>query len=182
MCALLAAGSVLAFGAPAAWLDWQPALAWGQPWRWVSAAWVHWSPLHLVANLAGIGVVAWLGSAARLPPAAALAFAGAWPLTHGGLLAQPALAHYGGASGVLHAAVAVAACWLVVKERGRVRWLGAFIGAGLVAKLALEAPWGDTLVRAPGWDIAISPWAHASGAVMGGLSAALVLALRRHRA
>jgi hypothetical protein len=139
--------------------------------------------LHLVANLVGIGVVAWLGHAARLPAAAAAAWALAWPLTHAGLLAQPALAHYGGASGVLHAAVAVAACWLGARgERGRVRLIGALIGGGLLLKLVLEAPWGAPLARPSGWDIAISPWAHASGAAMGALCAALVLTLSWARA
>ena len=42
--ALLAGGSVLAYGLPAAMLDWQPALVWREPWRAWTAVFVHWSP------------------------------------------------------------------------------------------------------------------------------------------
>ena len=116
--AVAAAGAVLAWGLPATWLDWQPQRASSQPWRAWSAAWVHWSPLHLAANLAGVAVLAALGWVAQLPRAAALAWAGAWPLTQLGLALRPDLAHYGGLSGVLHAGVAVAALWLVLGGPG----------------------------------------------------------------
>lgn len=176
VCAVLALGSAVAWWLPAAALDWQPQLAAAQPWRLVSAAWVHWSPLHLAANLAAVVVVAALGHAGRLPAAAALAWLLAWPATHAGLWAQPALAHYGGASGVLHAAVAVAACWLVVRGGGgRARWIGAAIAIGLVAKVLLEQPWRGPLARGAGWDIAIAPLAHASGVLAGFAMAGLVL-------
>ena len=187
VCGMLAAGSVIAWWLPTPWLDWQPALAWAEPWRWVSAAWVHWSPLHLGANLLAVAVVAALGGVARLPAAAALAVVLAWPLTHLGLLMQPALAHYGGASGVVHAAVAAAACWLVAggfshKEgRGgaRTRTIGVAIAAGLAVKVLLEAPWAGPLAYPRGWDIATAPLAHASGALAGAVcSIAVGLGLR----
>jgi rhomboid family GlyGly-CTERM serine protease len=180
LCGVLALGSLAAWWLPAAWLDWQPALAWGQPWRWVTAAWVHWSTQHLAANLAGLVVLAGLGVAARLPPVAALAAALAWPLTHLGLLAQPGLAHYGGASGVLHAAVAVAACWLVVCGRGRARAVGGAIAVGLLLKVVSERPWGGPLARPQGWDIALAPLAHASGAVAGAACALLCALVAKH--
>lgn len=183
MAAVLAGGSVLALLAPSPWLDWQPARWPAEPWRAFSAALVHWSLFHLLANLLGAAVVAALGLAARLPRAATLAWAAAWPLTHLGLLLQPALAHYGGLSGVLHAGVAVAALWLVVQAGGRRRVLGGAIGAGLVVKLLLEAPWGPPLRPAQGllqggWDIATAPLAHATGAAAGLLCAAAALAWR----
>ncbi|MFO1268447.1 MAG: hypothetical protein U1F67_17790 [Rubrivivax sp.] len=144
----------------------QPARALDDPWRFVTAAWVHWHEWHLAANLAGCAVVAWLGVAARLPNAAAWAFAAAWPLTHAGLLLQPALAHYGGASGVLHAAVAVGACWLMAEGRGgevasssggrRARFIGIAIAGGLVAKVLLEKPWSGPLEAEPAWGIAVA--------------------------
>src|SRR5574343_827235 len=99
-------------GAALAVLGWSPSLAWEEPWRWWSAAWVHLSPRHLAANLVGLALVALLGTAVRAGWRAAAAWALAWPLTHGLLLAQPALARYGGLSGVLHAGVAVAALHL----------------------------------------------------------------------
>ena len=181
LCGVLAGGSVLAWWAPAALLDWQPSLAAGEPWRFVTAAWVHWSTWHLAANLAGIAVVALLGEMARLRWPAALALALAWPLTHAGLAWQPALAHYGGASGVLHAAVAVAACWLMLDRGGdaakRARAIGAAIAAGLTLKVLLEEPWAGPLAPSPAWDIAVAPLAHASGALAGAVLALAAWAL-----
>jgi rhomboid family GlyGly-CTERM serine protease len=169
-----AAGSLLAWLAPANALDWQPALAATEPWRWITAAFVHWSPLHLAANLAGAAVLAAFGWAAALPARAALAWALAWPLTHGVLLLQPALAHYGGLSGVLHAGVAVGAAGLVLERTGRARTIGAAVMAGLLLKIVLERPWAGPLAHPPGWDIAVAPLAHAGGAAAGLLCAGLV--------
>lgn len=80
-------------------------------WQLITAAWVHGSALHLAANLAGTVVVALLGmTLLREPPAArqaALAWLLAWPLTHAGLWLDERLLFYAGASGVLHAGVAV---------------------------------------------------------------------------
>lgn len=163
----LALGSLAAWLAPALALDWQPARALDQPWRWWSAAFVHWSVLHLLANLAGLAAVAALGHAAGAPAPVALAWALAWPLTHLALLAEPALAHYGGLSGVLHAGVAAAASWLLWSARGRRRAVGAALAAGLLAKVVLEAPWAGPLAVGGGWDIAVAPLAHAAGALAG---------------
>jgi hypothetical protein len=80
---------------------------------------------------------------------------------------RPELAHFGGLSGVLHAGVAVVVVWLVVRTRGRPRMLGAAIGLGLLAKILLETPWGPTLRHGNGWDIAVAPLAHATGALAG---------------
>jgi rhomboid family GlyGly-CTERM serine protease len=160
-------------------LAWVPALAWSEPWRWWSAAWVHLSTRHLLANLAGAALVLLLGWVARLPREAAWAWALAWPLTHLGLLAEPELLRYGGLSGVLHAGVAVAAVALVREApQRRERVLGALLLAGLCAKVLGERAWAHTLVTPPGWDIAVAPLAHASGTVCGAL-AALVLVRSR---
>ncbi len=169
--ALAALQAGAAPGAAAAMLRWQPELAWSQPWRLVSAAWVHLSPLHLTANLVGTLAVAALGVAAGCGARAALAWALAWPLTHLALLAQPALTSYGGLSGVLHAAVAVAVLQLLRAERGGRQAIGAALAAGLLVKLLSEAPWQAPLRQVPGWDIAIAPAAHSAGAVLGGLCA-----------
>lgn len=179
LCAAGAALSVAAWFVPAAWIDWQPELAVAEPWRAASAAFVHWSGWHLTANLTGCAVVAALGAAARLPAAAAWAWLAAWPLTHFGLLLRPELAHYGGLSGVLHAGVAVAAIWVVVRGSGRHRVVGAAIAVGLVVKLLLEEPWGASLRNGTGLDIAVAPLAHATGALAGLLCAALALLVLR---
>ena len=171
LCALAAAGALVATRLDPAPLRWQPELALHEPWRAVTAAWVHLSRLHLAANLAGTALLAALGTAAGCGPRAALAWALAWPLTHAALLAQPALTAYGGLSGVLHAGVAVAAWQLLRGARGQRRAIGAALGLGLLTKLALEAPWAGPLRQVPGWDIAIAPLAHASGAAAGLLCA-----------
>ncbi len=171
---LLAAAALALRGAVTAQWDWQPGLALAQPWRAWTAAAVHFSPMHLHADLAGCAVVAAFGVAARCGLRATLAWALAWPLTQAGLLIEPGLAHYGGLSGVLHAGVAVAACQ-VLAGRGARRWVGAAVLAGLAAKLLFETPWRGPLRILPGWDIPIAPLAHATGAAAGLLCA---LALR----
>lgn len=166
---VLAGGALVGTLAPTSALDWQPTRAWREPWRWWSAAFVHWSALHLAVNLLGAAaVVAW-GWVARVPARGALAWAVAWPLTHLALLAQPRLAHYGGLSGVLHAGVAVAAVWLLARERGVRRAIGAAVLAALVLKVALEAPWRGALQTVAPWDFAVAPLAHAAGVVAGAL-------------
>lgn len=169
--------ALLALGALLAWpLDPQ-ILAWhgsggGWPWRAFSAAFVHWSALHLAANLAGCAVLAWLGLSAGLPARCAVAWVIAWPLTQMGLLLRPELLSYGGLSGVLHAGVAVAAIELLLRP-GRDRRIGAGIALGLALKVTLEYPFGPALQQVGGWDIAVAPFAHLSGAVSGAVAGAL---------
>lgn len=176
---MLAGGSLLAAWLDPRQLDWQPGLALAQPWRCWSAAWVHWSEGHRWANVAGTVLVAALGWRAHCDRLDSLAWFVAWPLTQLGLLLQPTLAHYGGLSGVLHAGVVVAAVSLLHRERGARRALGAAILLGVALKVGLEQPWQAALQRVPGWDIAIAPGAHLSGALTGG-ACALAAAFWRH--
>ena len=162
-------------------IDWQPALAWREPWRAWSAAWLHFSGLHLAANLAGAALVAALGWVGRLPRRSVLAWFVAWPLTQLGLLARPDLVHYGGLSGVLHAGVAVAALHLIVAARGPRRVIGLALLAMLVAKVLSETPWGDALRNPAGWDIAVAPFAHLSGLIAGLLASAVAEVLHHGR-
>lgn len=154
-------------------LDWQPAAGASLGWRVWTAAWVHWSGMHLAANGLGLLLVAWLGQAAGCGRRDAWAWLVAWPLSHLALLLQPALQHYGGLSGVLHAGVAIAALRLIAQD-GRVRRVGVGLLSGLLVKLLLEQPWGEPLRHWPGWDIAIAPLAHTTG-VLCGLSSASLL-------
>ncbi len=170
-------GSLLAFAAPALWLDWQPGLAGSNPWRAFSAAWVHWSEQHLGANLLAAAVVGAYGFAAQVPRLQAGAWVAAWPLTHLALLSRPDLLHYGGLSGVLHAGVALVCLHLLLQGRGRRRWIGAGVALGLVAKLLSEKPWGAALRHSADWDIAVAPLAHATGALAGLLCGLLALLL-----
>lgn len=165
LAALAAAGALIGGAVPASAIDWQPARWATEPWRWWTAAFVHWSGGHLAGNLAGAVLVGALGVVPRLPWRAALAWALAWPLTQLGLLLQPALAHYGGLSGVMHAGVAVAA--VEICRIAGVRWVGGCLLAGLAAKVVADAPWAGPLRHEPGWDIPIAPLAHATGTAAG---------------
>jgi rhomboid family GlyGly-CTERM serine protease len=167
----------LATGIDSQALDWQPSLALREPWRAFSAAWVHYSRLHLFVNLVGALLVGALGFFARVPWRVAAAWLLAWPLTQLGLLARPDLLHYGGLSGVLHAGTACVAAWLVCHERGPRRAIGALLLAALAIKVLSETPWGPPLRRPQGWDIATAPFAHATGLVVGLMALALVEAI-----
>ena len=171
--ALLAAAAATLWWMPREALSWQPARALDQPWRAWSAAFVHWTLWHLGANVLGCAVVAAFGVAARVPARAAVAWLVAWPLSHAALALQPALTAYGGLSGVLHAGVAIAAWHLLRHDTGRRRAIGAAVMAGLAVKLLLEKPWGAPTQQVAGWDFAVAPLAHATGAIAGIVCAAL---------
>ena len=113
------------------------------------------------------------------PGRAALAWFVAWPLTQLGLLARPDLVHYGGLSGVLHAGVAVAALCLIVRTPGPRRVIGIALLIALAAKVLSETPGGAPLRHPAGWDIAVAPFAHASGLVAGLVASAIAEALHR---
>jgi rhomboid family GlyGly-CTERM serine protease len=171
---VLGAGAVAGIGVDSAGWTWVPAMATSEPWRWWTAAWVHWSHGHLLANLAGLAVVGLLGWRAGAAPSDAWAWAAAWPLTHGALMLQPALQRYGGLSGVLHAGVVIVAVRLAWGSPGPRRAIGAALLAGVALKLLLEEPWRGALRHSADWDIAIAPAAHVSGAVAGALCALCV--------
>lgn len=180
--AALAVGAAIAAVLDPALFDWQRVLAWHQPWRWWSAALIHLSRGHLLANLAGCVVVGAFGAAARCTPRDVAAWSVAWPLTHLLLVLQPTLWRYAGLSGLLHAGVAVAAFALVTRARGGRRAVGLAVLAGLLLKLALERPWAEAVQQWPGWDIGIAPLAHATGAAAGIVCAAVAWATSRPRA
>jgi rhomboid family GlyGly-CTERM serine protease len=167
MAAGLVAATLAARWVPPLAIDWQPALAWQQPWRWWSAAFVHYSPSHLAGNLLATALVGAYGWAAQLPSRAAVAWLAAWPLMHLALLGQPELQHYGGLSGLMHAGVAVANVHLVWGGNRAQRLIGGLGSALLVAKVVGETPWRSAIQHSPDWDIPIAPVAHLSGLVAG---------------
>ena len=182
LAALWCAGTLLASWLPANSLDWQPANAATEPWRAFTAIFVHWSPQHLGTNLLAAAVVGGYGFAAGVPRRATLAWGLAWPLTHIALAVQPALVHYGGLSGVLHAGVAIATLWLLLTSGPGARWrqaIGLMVATGLVVKLVTEEPWGPALRHSAEWDIAVAPLAHATGAAAGLLCGGLAFLWRR---
>jgi rhomboid family GlyGly-CTERM serine protease len=181
LAALLCVAALLAWPVDRDLIDWQPSLAWVQPWRAFSAVAVHYSALHLAANLTGALLVAALGVVAHVPARCVWAWGVAWPLTQFGLLVQPALLHYGGLSGVLHAGVAVVAVHLLVRGADSAWRRGGAILAGLCLKVLSESPWGAPLRHPEGWDIAVAPLAHATGLLAGVVCAAVSEAWRSHR-
>ena len=176
MCAWPALCSLVASALhPTDW-DWQPALAASEPWRWWSAAFVHWSAAHLAANLVALALVATLGAVATVPLVITLAWLASWPLLHLGLLVQPELAHYGGLSGLVHSGVAVVAVFVAVTEGGARRAIGVAMLVGLAIKITLEAPWAAAPPLSISADVPVAPMVHLSGAVTGLLCTLLALA------
>lgn len=176
MSAVMALGTVATWNLDARVWSWEAAQAFGQPWRWWSAAFVHWNEVHLGINLLGLVVVAILGRAAAVPTPMAMAWLASWPPLHLALLLDPALPSYGGLSGLLHSGVAVVAVWLVLRWPGRGRWAGWALFIGLVLKIMLERPWAGGTAWSSGLDLALAPQAHASGALCGLFCALLVSA------
>ncbi|MEP7100829.1 MAG: hypothetical protein ABI781_09985 [Burkholderiales bacterium] len=173
--ALLGACALAGWAVPHESIDWQPALAFAQPWRALSAVGVHYSAQHLAANLGGVLLAGAFGLVARVPVRLAWAWLAAWPLTHIGLLLKPELAHYGGLSGVLHAGVAIVITFLLITGTRAQRAVAAAVLIGFGAKLLNEAPWGEALRHPAGWDIAIAPLAHTTGAIAGAACAVIAL-------
>ncbi len=180
LCLLLALGCLTAWarGQPLEWEWWHDfALDAGS---WWTAALVHRSPAHGLANLLALGALAVLGLALQVPRAQAWALAAAWPLSTLLLLLFPQIERYAGLSGVLHAAVAV----LVVHcawSRDRHGW-ASLLGAGLAAKLLAEGAWSRPLVFEPEWGFAVATGAHLTGALAGLLCALAACAWCRLRA
>ena len=177
---VLAAAALLGWRLPPERLDWQPALALGQPWRAWTAVGVHYSPAHLIGNLAGVALTGLCGWAVRVPARLAGAWLAAWPLTQFALLVRPDLLYYGGLSGVVHAGVAALVVWVLTTARTRAqRWVGGALAFGLLVKLVSESPWGPPLRHSEAWDIAVAPVAHATGVLAGVVCAVIALSLPR---
>ena len=142
-------------------LDWQAALGLREPWRLWTCAWVHGSTAHLLVNVAGGAVVAFVGWRARLPAAAAVAWFVAWPGTQllmsaiGSARLGAVMPHYFGLSGVLHAGVVVlglSLAWPSARARVRPRATRSHADTGFTATRAsaiepsriTEGPWAMT--------------------------------------
>jgi membrane associated rhomboid family serine protease len=175
-------GAVLAAGLPALALDWQPALAWHQPWRWWTCVFVHYSAPHLAGNLLATALVAGYGWAAQVSGRVTLIWLLTWPLMHLVLLGQGELLHYGGLSGLMHAGVACVNVYLMVQGGKAQKWVGGAMQFMLSVKIWSEAPLESAVQHSPDWDIPIAPVAHLSGFLIGTLLALVIeLQWRRSR-
>jgi membrane associated rhomboid family serine protease len=173
-CALLALGAVLAWWVPSLVLDWQPGLVWLQPWRAFTAVFVHYSLPHLAGNLLATALVAAYGWAARAPRRITISWWLSWPLMHLALLAQPALQHYGGLSGLMHAGVACVNMGLIFSGTRGKAVVGAIMHLMLSLKIMGETPWLGAIQTSPDWDIPIAPIAHLTGFALGMVCAVLM--------
>ncbi len=135
--------------------------------------------MHLGGNLLALLLVALLGMAAQVPSRCTWAWVCATPLCHLALLAHPEVLHYVGLTGISHAGVAIVVTELVVLGNRTQRRIAMALGIGLLAKIWSESPGGTGLRWVPGWDIAVVPWAHASGA-LGGVITTLALIAWHH--
>ncbi|MFM8767827.1 MAG: rhombosortase, partial [Rubrivivax sp.] len=171
-----ALGALLAPLLPAPMLEWQSGHE-TQLWRWVTASFVHHSPAHLLANLAGCAAVSAFVLSARLPSGTAWSWWIAWPLGNGLLALWPEVARFGGASGTLHAGLAAAAVVLACTGRSRRRVVGLCVLGGLAAKTWLEQPWVQAIRFSDELGIPVAVAAHLCGVLSGVAGALAVLGL-----
>lgn len=137
-----------------------------------SAAWVHLGEAHLRLNLLACGALAVCGGLAGVTPRASLAWLLSWPLTHALLLLEPRLQWYAGASGVLHAGVAVLAVALFLGGR---RAGGALLMGVLVVKLARDLSQGYPVALQAASAMPVATVSHLAGAAAGLLCALVLL-------
>ena len=162
-----------------------------QPWRLLTAHWVHINWLHALLNGAAWCVVARLFSTALSAPRHALVVLVASVAVSAGLaLFYPKITWYRGFSGVLHALfLAGAMSWsarsLLDGPRRLDRlWMPAVLLGGGWLKVVIEQPGHDTIPYAEWLGAATVPQAHLIGAICGsllGLLFATVDAARRNR-
>ena len=177
--AVLCAAALAGWPLPRESFDWQPGLAFTQPWRAITAVAVHYNGIHLAGALTGTALTGALGMAAQVPARLVWAWLVAWPLTHFGLLVKPELLHYGGVSGVVHAGVAAVIVCLLIEGKRAQRLIGAAMLIGILIKVLGESPWGPALRYPEGWGIAVAPIAHATGAMAGAVCALVILLFHR---
>lgn len=153
-------------------LAWQAALWPHQPWTLWSAALVHLSGAHLLANLLALVVLAVLGACLHAGRAAALALLLAWPLGTLALVWWPQITKYSGMSGLLNAMAAV--LWAHTALRGESKPVSFVIFAALALKLASEHAWSQPIAFDPNWGFNVVYAAHLTGALAGAICGLVV--------
>lgn len=148
-------------------LAWQAALWPQRPWTLWSAALVHLSGAHLLANLLALVVVAVLGTCLHAGRAATLALLLAWPLGTLALIWWPQITAYSGMSGVLNAMAAV--LWAHTALRSDSKPVSFAIFAALGLKLASEHAWSQPIAFEPNWGFNVVYAAHLAGAAAGAI-------------
>jgi rhomboid family GlyGly-CTERM serine protease len=146
-------------------LAWDAAHWMQRPWTLWTASLLHVSGTHLLANLLALAALAVLGTALHAGRSAALALFIAWPLGTASLLLWPAVTHYRGLSGLIHAAVL--ALWAHAAIHSIAKPLSYVLLAGVGLKLATEHAWSQPLAFDPEWGFNVVYAAHLGGAAAG---------------
>ncbi len=166
-----ATAALVAAGWPAALEYDRAAILAGEAWRLGTGHFVHFGAAHLAWNLAVV-LAAGLCAESAAPGRCRFFWASApWVVGAVLLAGDPALARFGGLSGLATGVVALLGLtW--TRSEGRVRLAGAALLVLTLVKLAAEAAGFAGFVRFADPDIRGVPLAHAAGALWGGIVAA----------
>ena len=142
-----------------------------EPWRWLTAHFVHVNWQHALINAVALWVVARL-FAPDLTPARQLwaLVTAALAISAGLALIYPTIAWYRGLSGALHGLFfAGSTLWLIKAKPRRFQqlWLPSALFFGGWVKVALEQPGGATTPYAEWLGASVVPQAHLLGAACG---------------
>lgn len=167
---LLLCGAVVAIHLLAGWQAWlvfdRVAIETGEWWRLATGNLVHYSPPHLLVNIAAFVVAGTLIEARRLPYFAVLCLVAGIVIGLSVYVAEPGLRHFAGLSGIATAAV-VYLCLFGLGDGGWWRWLCVAVLAGVALKLGAELVFGFSLLSAAGpVPFRPVPTSHAAGALM----------------
>lgn len=150
----------------------------GQPWRWLSAHFVHLGWRHTLMNAAALGLLAALvGRLASPRYWGAIYIVGSLVISLALWLFEPGLERYVGASGVLHAIAAAGGVLLFTSQKLE----GLLLSGGVAAKIIWELLAGANSATASWIGGNIIFEAHVAGALFGFASGFGLVWLRRRR-
>ena len=161
-------------------LEYRRALAFSEPWRLLTAHFVHLSFLHALLNGVALLLLGRLFGD-RLRPAEFWTVLLGAPvvISLGFWLVLPELHWYRGLSDVLHAVYFAGCVVWIATTTGRARWLP--IAALLIgtAKVLVEQPWDASFPVHPVLQVAVVPQAHLIGAIVGAAAGLVMRQLRK---
>ncbi|MEN9843064.1 MAG: hypothetical protein RLZZ612_893 [Pseudomonadota bacterium] len=157
-------------------LTWRSGESWSRPWTWWTSAWVHLHTPHLIGNQMVIGAFAAWAWLVRPDRPAAVAWFLSWPIATVALNLWPQIGYCVGASGVLHAGVAIMAVFMILGhfQRGSEQAWGWILLIGLGFKVWSEQAWHTPVVWDSGANLSIVSAVHLTGA-LSGMALALVV-------
>jgi rhomboid family GlyGly-CTERM serine protease len=139
----------------------------GEPWRWVTCHWTHWSLDHLAWDLGAFLLLAAVCES-RSPRRLLAAVASAALLIPAVLgISMPAMGSYRGLSGIDSALFVLAAVLVGREEQGMRRLPAVLAVAGFLAKAVYESATGTALFAESAGSFVPAPLAHLAGGVCG---------------